>query len=162
MRTIFIDLQRYYVPDDTFQTNRPMWHLADITRRIRSTLSYVLRCDALQAGKHSHTFWRNLLLIVQYPASNRNIRQVPPDYSTQHPVVIFLLVIMNIWGGGGEGRELQPWFCRRNVKERDHLEDHHDVKWRIILILVLQEYGRVWSGLIWLWTGKSGRISWPG
>jgi len=46
------------------------------------------------------------------------------------------------------------------VKETDHLEDHHDVKWRIIVIWVLQEYdGKVWSGLVWLWTGKIGRIS---
>jgi len=41
-----------------------MWHLADITLRIRSTLSYVLRCEALQAGKDSQTFRQNLLPTV--------------------------------------------------------------------------------------------------
>jgi len=106
MRTIFIDAQRYYVPDDTFPLTGlcDTWQISRSEYEVRCLTSYGVKpCRLVKIHKR---FDRTYYLL--YPASNRNIRQVPPDYSTQHPVAIFLRIIMNMthevggWVGGGE------------------------------------------------------------
>jgi hypothetical protein len=58
-----------------------------------------------------------------------------------------------------EGREeVCTEFERGCLKERSHLEDL-GIDRRIILKWILKkENGRVWTGLIWLMTGTSGRL----
>jgi len=49
-------------------------------------------------------------------------------------------------------------FLSENPKERDHSEDL-DVDGKIILDWIFgKEYGKVWTGLIWLRTGTYGGI----
>jgi hypothetical protein len=41
-------------------------------------------------------------------------------------------------------------FWWRNLKHRDHVEDHDIDKWTILTWILVKYDGRVWTGLIWL------------
>ena len=56
------------------------------------------------------------------------------------------------------GRSDADWGWCKNLRDIDHTEDQ-GVEGSIILKWILKrEFGRAWTGLLWLWTGTGGGL----